>query len=743
MRSSATLSPCWLLGKDHTVEERFQHRPHAGLDQCPPRGIETHLPWVATFVNGSNRANLAGHAKLSPTEISHMDTSDPSNDLGPLPQVDRNAELEELSITALSNALPVALFRLRDERGKDTGVDASVEVLLEGRATHFRAYIQMKATEKGEKQRDGHIVVPIAPSNLNYLLNGPSPLYILYVVARDELYFLWAHEEAKRLDDQVPGWRKQQQVRLKFRDRLTAAALNNIHQRVMLEGRLYRKSLEILQRSTGSDQVTISVNPETLACVDPQKVERLLLSSGMALVSFGLAASVLDHLDTLSPSITRTPRLRLVSAYAQYSLGRPQGALAYIAEALLGHEKLTTDEMQQLRFLKTASEYQLGRLTQAEFIARQEEWGKSADGEIGRAWKLMQLYHEHMDEEDDIVRRQRLEAFQQFVHEVQARGNTSHPFRLHARLMLLYAEAMQAVCDIGDGICQLKLLACYGQMIDLDNWIRNVQDKIEPYERECSDAMEEAKRQNNPLLLGDALATRAAFRVAYLATLTIANGDFDFDLPYEARFPAMLDAEQAQKVYASAKQIEGKLRAKLLLADLFELGGQSEAAQVLAAGVLPVAEAMDYSDLRAKARAHLENNTIMKVYISRRRRLATEDEDVILCEASDQLIRQGAGLMARGLSLPGERIDAAERDWFSLRDIAYERLYWCQYIGLLQDLTHTMRPETHYKTDPKRKCDCTKLGVRSAEGHTDWKKVISEFKEIRCAKCPHRLPKVS
>ena len=50
--------------------------------------------------------------------------------LGPLPRLDRQAELEELSFRAFQQILPADKFLFRDERGKDKGVDASLELLI-------------------------------------------------------------------------------------------------------------------------------------------------------------------------------------------------------------------------------------------------------------------------------------------------------------------------------------------------------------------------------------------------------------------------------------------------------------------------------------------------------------------------------------------------------------------------------------------------------------------------------------
>ena len=50
-----------------------------------------------------------------------------SEDLGPLPKADRNAELQRRSIAVFQVSLPPDKFLFRDERADDAGVDGSLE----------------------------------------------------------------------------------------------------------------------------------------------------------------------------------------------------------------------------------------------------------------------------------------------------------------------------------------------------------------------------------------------------------------------------------------------------------------------------------------------------------------------------------------------------------------------------------------------------------------------------------------
>src|ERR1700704_2357093 len=116
-----------------------------------------------------------------------MDEPTSSDALGPLPIADNNAELQRRSFDAFRAALPTARFLFRDERTDDAGVDASIELLIDSRYTNLRAQVQLKGTASEENNEDGTISLAVRTATLNYLLNGPSPIFILYIAPRNEL----------------------------------------------------------------------------------------------------------------------------------------------------------------------------------------------------------------------------------------------------------------------------------------------------------------------------------------------------------------------------------------------------------------------------------------------------------------------------------------------------------------------------------------------------------------------------
>lgn len=202
------------------------------------------------------------------------------DDLGPLPTSDANSALQRESLAALHSLLPPDSWILRDERVDDLGVDASLEVLASGQGTNFRAQIQLKARRRLEPNHDNAISVAVETANINYLLNGVSPLYILYRPENRELRYAFAREELHRIESTTPNWRSQQHISIRFAHLLDQSSLNLIRTRIMTESRINRsiqdKIAPVRGMVWGAEKIRDWLNGvllDRLAASDPDDVQ--------------------------------------------------------------------------------------------------------------------------------------------------------------------------------------------------------------------------------------------------------------------------------------------------------------------------------------------------------------------------------------------------------------------------------------------------------------------------------------
>lgn len=676
------------------------------------------------------------------------DPPDSFANAGPLPTADRNAEIQRLSFRAFPAILPTDKFVFRDERSEDVGVDASIELIAKfgetSGYTNLCSQIQLKGTDSEDVNADGSVSIRIKASNLNYLLTGLSPLFVLYVASRNELRFAWAHDERKRLDEENPEWMGQETITIRFTELITPAALDAIYDRIRREGQMNRKIQDTLASASLGEQVVISIDPETLSTTNAEEVASALLTNGLMLVASGFANQVIDQARLLRPEVARSPRLQLVQAYAQHALARYQAALINLQEAALKKEDLTASDQHFLVYLRDACEFQSGRINLSEYSRRIENWEKTGESGFALAHRLEALRHQLLREMDLPKRQILLEELRSTVSEVLSRKDEQRGFKLQARIILLHAEGSQVGAHFIQQLFRLKMREGLKLATDAKTVRHRLMAQVLDWERSINDVLLEAEAEKHPLLIAFALDTRATIRVLLLSNIRIFNTFSNISSPPpEVLFTETTnDVERAMGIYVRAGHLEGELRSKMLRADIHLLVDQQSEAKALAREVLPKAEVMEYQATRERAEEHLEGKAILSRLEAEIKENQTEGDDFRLANESDEGLREFAREVLEEMNLPAERLPVLEREAFSERAISQERLNWCRHIGIIQNLRHTEHPETHYQKDPERYCTCEKYGYGSAVGHPDWESVIESFKRTYCQGCPGREPKL-
>jgi hypothetical protein len=663
-------------------------------------------------------------------------------DMGPLPLGDRQDTQQQLSLKALRNRLPDDKFLVRDERTDDKGVDVALEVKVEVRMptkaggeevmhafTNCRAQGQLKSIDAPEPNGDGSVSYSIDTSNLNYLLNGQSPLYFLWLAPTNEIRYAWAQDEWRRLDAEKPDWMKQGTFTIRFRNVLDAAAADAIHERILREARFSRRLTETVARSATSEQVVVAVDRRSLETSDPLSIRDLLTSGGMAIVAAGFGRQVLDQAALLNPPDRRSPRILMVCAYAHHTMGRYDQARGLAAEASLKADALSPSDRNFLATIRNVSDYQTGRIPLEEYVRREERLAnEDEDARVSHRLETLRLA---LIRERDRGRRGALLAeLRQLVSDIQSNKAASDPFKLQARIVQLMAEGDELVVVLLHELVYAQMrhetdLPTGGRAID---GARRVQQML---------------AQTHPILIGDARSARVTVSCALLLQMqlnAISNGE-PFAPPQTMFGGLIAEATAARDIYTAAGALEGELRAKLLIADLLEFAGRTDEARAIGCEVLPQAQAMDYVNLADRAQWLVSGRSITKDFERQLQVRMAEDDTFALAGESDERMRDLARDCIESHSIPPERLPVVEREWLALRDVAREQVNWCQYLEVIQALSHTQSRATLYLVDPERLCRCSKFGHVSRIGDPDWQTIIRAFKQVYCEGCPDRCPK--
>jgi hypothetical protein len=266
--------------------------------------------------------------------------------------------------------------------------------------------------------------------------------------------------------------------------------------------------------------------------------------------------------------------------------------------------------------------------------------------------------------------------------------------------------------------------------------------RLARWDEKAVSVLKDAIEMGSPYLVANAMLTRGNITHGVLTNQKMLSVMFGQPVHFSEEFIQnnIENAQHAIEVFNQAGNLEGALRAKMLLADLYDLTGRKADAQEIANEVLPKAKAMNYAALIGRAEDHLSGRSLQSRLAESARPKSEEERIKSHAQEGDDELRQHAAEMLKLLDLPPERLPVMEREYESYRDIAREQLRWCRHIELIQDKRHERHPSTHFRIDPTRFGMCNLHGYRSALGNIDWNAVISAFKTTYCEGCPDKSP---
>lgn len=297
---------------------------------------------------------------------------------------------------------------------------------------------------------------------------------------------------------------------------------------------------------------------------------------------------------------------------------------------------------------------------------------------------------------------------------------------------------VDSIRDIGDSRIRLAL----GRLTDFNSMFAVHAARLAKRDEQSAVVLKDAIETGSLYLVANAMVTRGNISYGVLTNQKMLSVMFDQPARLSDEFIQnnIDNAHGALEIFKQAGNLEGELRAKMLLADFYDLLGRESDAQKIASDVILIAKAMNYGALLGRAEDHLSGHSLQARLAESTQPKAEDDRTKSHAQESDEELRQNAAQMLRLLDLPADRLPVMEREYESYRDIAREQWTWCRHIDLIQDKRHELHPSTHFKTDPTRFGICKRFGSRSTLGSPDWAAVILAFKTAYCEGCPDRSP---
>ncbi len=665
--------------------------------------------------------------------------------MGPLPKGDRNDDLQQESLTEFRVAIPSERFLFRDERTDDKGVDGSLELKVPAGFTNVRSQVQLKSTDAADLNVDGSLSLPVAVSNLNYLLNGPSPLYVVWIAPRKEFRYIWARDEARRLHQENPEWINQGSITLRFRELLSSTSWDSVFERIMREGQLHRQTHDQLAQTASAEPITLRIDSGSLKAMTGQQAYEWITNSGLALVAAGYATPVRELIRMLPAERASEPRVRLVTGYAAHSLGDNFSARAELGRAAVNRDSFNAIDRYMLDALLNDCDYCLGRIDNQQMRARQLQLESESPGPISLQLRLDRLRWDHIGTRDVANRTAVANELKIVVGRILSDPDACESLKLRARLVRLYAEAADGNPVHVQNLAQLRARADMGMRAATPSLCAQVTQAFQAdreVDQESAECVREAIRLQHPILIAESNLNRVNIlieRAMYDRIMRSQPGK-PGNPPSESTLAAGLEQlRHAEGLFRVAGSDEGVVRAILLQADWMVTCGRPTDAIERVRSVEALASGIGNERHIRRIAEHLAGET--EQHRSLNAVSNPPDEVASLAQRTDTQLRDMAGLCLDSLGLPRERLPALEREWFSWRAISREKMTWCRHLELIQDLRHEQSPLTHFRTDPERRCHCSLHKYQSVIPTPDWSVLISSFKSSRCMGCKDRSPK--
>jgi hypothetical protein len=668
-----------------------------------------------------------------------------NGNLGPLPKSDRNDALQELSFRAFENLFPIELFRIRNEPGKDMGVDKYIEVKAGSFDTNLRSQVQLKAEETAEKNTDGSISKSIETSNANYLLNGPCPMYVLYIADTEELYYAWIREEAEKgFVKKDHNWQQADSVTIRFHKKLDATALNEIRDKITLESRRSREIHARLTTYSISETPRIEIG-KNLTVIDSHSARNIIESAGASFVSTGFAKRIVELSDLLTSQDKKAKKIAVILAYAHFSMNRYDLAAGYLKEAAAATGSITPSDSLLLEELKNNCEFRLGRKSKLAFEETEKALSHLQSNALRAYAELDKLKREHARTKRGEQSQAVLEKMRAALEIVKNGDGTSRNLSLSAEATLLFSTGHDIISLITLRLGTLAIQADLPTrgMPSARSQVAALFSQWARWFEKANELLTQAAGAKNPIVVAETLYTRGAVVSLFLINSLVASEIKWIEL--DETFGGLLkqayaDIERAIEMYVTADMPELKMHSQLVLADLHDIAGRSERSIEIATEVEAISRAMEYKDLSEQANEIVQGNSHLRKLRRDLHSVDTTDIDELFIATTDEKARSMAESMARTMGLPPDRIPNLIPDLLSSRELAIERRDWCRHLEIIQQLAHTASVDTAYTEIPKYGVICKLLGLNGEESQ-DWAALIPRFKAFNCINCPYRAPK--
>lgn len=662
------------------------------------------------------------------------------SEFGPLPISDHASVLQRRSIAALKRQLPESEFLFRDERVDDFGVDGALEIFVEGRATNMRAQVQLKARTGTEENADGTVSVSLETSNLNYLLNGVCPTYVLYRPEQDEVRFAFARDEWARISKTTPDWRNQRTISIRFAHVLNESTVSEFRAAVIETARFQRDLHEKAAQLAGGTSRLVYVDPSSMEVTDSEAIAKFLSENGLSLVTSGAAQIVAEKGRLIPEAVLRQfPIALLALGFADYSRGRYIEADGYLRTlTLVGDSALSDEDRGFTAYLLNSIDYLTGRVRRDEFLLSADTWLRTAPPHLAIQYTIAiawEHYAEALSGLDPAAQDNAARPLRSILAKAKTLG--SEPIREQAELRELLLDAHSLTSAYVDAQASAYGLLPQIQASAAVETLERVQSRWGAWKARVAALSQVALNR------GNFYAFCEAETLACHAELVVYRQEAWFrEMANRPSAPAsQVLADRLQQTLAFAQKIENldlELRAQLELAEFADTIGQPDEAKRLAQSVQFRARLYRYAALDRAATRLLSGSESFASRIDEVRKMRDHGQDDFWLQASDAQLQAMAHDACKTFGVPVGRAKNFLPSLVAERELVARRRDWCRFMAFQEQDASESEPEAMFAAPTLKRIVCTHFRTASAFPHPDAVALVRAFVRTHCEGCTAR-----
>lgn len=628
--------------------------------------------------------------------------------------------------------VPESMFIIRDHTDNDYGTDMSLELIMpSGYVTNFRSHVQLKSVKNGKLNKDNSFSYPAPIKTINYLINQPNSLFIIYLENKN--LFLWEWVDAINQSIKTKGidlyTADRKDIVYHFNQKLNKESFSQIYNHILTQSTIVRDVLNILNVNNDEQMIQFSIDAKESKVKSSKEAEEKLKKYGITLCNEEKYSYVSEWISLLPAASKRDAEVSLAVSYYMTHIGQYLNALNWLPKG-----KALTDLEEKdilfVDFLNAEIRHTLGLVETNEYINELKRISEKNPNDLLCLQSLLMCLRLRIitDKIDDEFL---VKDFNDVVLKIKSIPNLSHNILKQTELTEFDVEGIlvnkrhlrdsfkvTAHIQVGRALPYQEILAIIDRITQQqEKWISRYNNII--------------KDTNiTPLLHSRYILSFSNHYMLLFQANQALSKESSLTTENVELFNTMIkELEKAYITFEKSGLLHESLSAKSVIADIYcELGYNKANIEILQY-INEKASEIGLYEVSANVEKLLKNGIGKKFDIK---------EDISKVHLTEEEIDIYAQQYLEAFDLPKDRYSVIRKEYWWVEQDRYDEYNWCKSICTIQDLRHTYSKETLYSIDPQRRIFCKTFEYKSPDSSIERDVLISEFKTLYCKNCKSR-----